>query len=96
MMTSTKNYDVSVVGGGLVGSAIAHGLAKAGQRVVVLDEGRNRATPSRHGQPPVTITNQGSISERKDEAGCGLRAPATAASTVPRRPANPPDAAARC
>lgn len=31
--------DVAVVGGGLMGSAIAWGLAKAGQRVSVLDEG---------------------------------------------------------
>ncbi|HLI11502.1 MAG TPA: FAD-dependent oxidoreductase [Alphaproteobacteria bacterium] len=33
------DYDVAVVGGGLVGSAIAWGLASIGQRVVVLDEG---------------------------------------------------------
>src|SRR5262249_2550714 len=31
--------DVAVIGGGLVGAAIAWGLARAGQRVVVLDEG---------------------------------------------------------
>lgn len=36
---STKDYDVAVVGGGLVGSAIAYGLAREGQRVAVLDEG---------------------------------------------------------
>jgi glycine/D-amino acid oxidase-like deaminating enzyme len=33
------NCDTIVVGGGLVGSAIAYGLAKAGLRAVVLDEG---------------------------------------------------------
>ncbi|QQS13254.1 MAG: FAD-binding oxidoreductase [Rhodospirillales bacterium] len=33
------DLDVAVIGGGLVGSAIAWGLAKAGQRVAVLDEG---------------------------------------------------------
>lgn len=32
-------YDVAVVGGGLVGSALALGLARLGQRVTVLDEG---------------------------------------------------------
>ena len=31
-------YDVVVIGAGLVGAAIAYGLARAGQRVVVLDE----------------------------------------------------------
>lgn len=33
------DFDVAVVGGGLVGSAIAWGVAKAGRRVAVLDEG---------------------------------------------------------
>jgi hydrogen cyanide synthase HcnC len=32
-------YDVAVIGGGLVGSAIAWGLSTAGQKVAVLDEG---------------------------------------------------------
>jgi len=34
-----KDFDVAVVGGGLVGAAIAWGLASVGQRVAVLDEG---------------------------------------------------------
>src|SRR5215813_9983231 len=34
-----RQADVAVVGGGLVGASIAWGLARAGQRVVVLDEG---------------------------------------------------------
>lgn len=34
-----RYLDVAVIGGGLMGSAIAWGLAKAGQRVAVLDEG---------------------------------------------------------
>jgi hydrogen cyanide synthase HcnC len=34
-----KESDVAVIGGGLVGCAIAWGLAKVGQRVTVLDEG---------------------------------------------------------
>jgi hydrogen cyanide synthase HcnC len=32
-------FDVAVIGGGLVGAAVAWGLARAGERVVVLDEG---------------------------------------------------------
>jgi len=32
-------HDFAVVGGGLVGSAIAWGLARLGQRVIVLDQG---------------------------------------------------------
>jgi hydrogen cyanide synthase HcnC len=35
----SREFDVAVVGGGLLGSAIGWGLAKVGQRVVVLDEG---------------------------------------------------------
>lgn len=34
-----RSFDVAVVGGGLLGSAIAFGLARDGQRVAVLDEG---------------------------------------------------------
>ncbi len=34
-----REFDVAVIGGGLVGVAIAWGLARLGQRVVVLDEG---------------------------------------------------------
>jgi NADPH-dependent 2,4-dienoyl-CoA reductase/sulfur reductase-like enzyme len=37
--TTLTEYDVAVVGGGVVGSAIAWGLAGAGQKVAVLDEG---------------------------------------------------------
>jgi octopine oxidase subunit B len=35
----TAEFDVAVIGGGLVGVAIAWGIARAHQRVVVLDEG---------------------------------------------------------
>src|SRR5690348_4358112 len=37
--TSRGDTDIAVIGGGLVGSAIAWGLARAGQRVTILDEG---------------------------------------------------------
>ena len=35
----TAEFDVAVIGGGLVGAAIAWGIARGGERVVVLDEG---------------------------------------------------------
>ena len=34
-----RDYDLAVIGGGLVGSAVAWGAARLGQRVAVLDEG---------------------------------------------------------
>ena len=34
-----REFDIAVIGGGLMGSAIAWGLVKTGQRVAVLDEG---------------------------------------------------------
>ncbi|RQR69846.1 MULTISPECIES: NAD(P)/FAD-dependent oxidoreductase [unclassified Burkholderia] len=36
---STAHYDVIVVGGGLVGSAVAYGIARQGAHVLVVDEG---------------------------------------------------------
>lgn len=38
-MGLAREFDVAVVGGGLLGSSIAWGLGRLGQRVVVLDEG---------------------------------------------------------
>jgi hydrogen cyanide synthase HcnC len=38
-MGEMRDYDVAVVGGGLVGAAVGWGLARSGQRVAVLDEG---------------------------------------------------------
>jgi glycine/D-amino acid oxidase-like deaminating enzyme len=35
---TAKSYDIAIVGGGLVGGALAYGLACAGHRVVMLDE----------------------------------------------------------
>ncbi len=35
----SRDFEVAVIGGGLMGSAIAWGLARIGQRVAVLDEG---------------------------------------------------------
>ena len=39
MTQNIKSVDTLVIGGGLVGAALAWGLARAGQRVIVLDEG---------------------------------------------------------
>ncbi len=46
-MTTAEHYDIAVVGGGMVGSAIAYGLAKRGARVVVLDQGDNALRSAR-------------------------------------------------
>ncbi len=42
-----KDYDVAVVGGGLLGSAFGYGLAARGARTVVLDEGDNAIRTAR-------------------------------------------------
>ena len=41
-MAEQGSFDVAVIGAGLVGSAVALGLARRGQRVVLLDEGEDR------------------------------------------------------
>jgi len=38
-VTDTDGFDIAIAGGGLVGSALAYGLARIGQPVVVCDEG---------------------------------------------------------
>jgi glycine/D-amino acid oxidase-like deaminating enzyme len=42
-----KDYDFAIVGGGLVGTALAWGLARLGQRVAVLDQGDHAYRASR-------------------------------------------------
>jgi len=54
-----KDHDFAVVGGGLVGSSIAWGLAKEGQRVVVLDEGDVAYRASRGNFALVWVQNKG-------------------------------------
>ncbi len=56
---SAAGYDVAVIGGGLVGSAIACGLAGAGQRVAVLDEGDVAYRASRGNFALVWVQNKG-------------------------------------
>lgn len=52
-------FDVAVVGGGLVGAAIAYGLARAGRQVVVLDEGDVAYRASRGNFALVWVQNKG-------------------------------------
>lgn len=47
MTSDAREFDIVVIGGGLVGGAIAYGLAKAGRRVAVLDEGDMAVRASR-------------------------------------------------
>jgi octopine oxidase subunit B len=54
-----KDYDVAVVGGGLLGSAIAWGLGRIGQRVCVLDEGDIAKRASRANFALVWVQSKG-------------------------------------
>lgn len=54
-----SDYDVAVIGGGLVGSAIAWGLAQHGQKVAVLDEGDLAVRPSRGNFALVWVQGKG-------------------------------------
>jgi len=52
-------YDAAVIGGGLVGGAVAYGLAAAGARVVVLDEGDRAFRASRGNFGLVWVQSKG-------------------------------------
>lgn len=52
-------FDVAVIGGGLVGSAVAWGLARCGQRVGVLDEGDVALRASRGNFALVWVQSKG-------------------------------------
>jgi glycine/D-amino acid oxidase-like deaminating enzyme len=54
-----RDYDVAVVGGGLVGAAVAWGLAREKQRVVVLDEGDMAKRASRANFALVWVQSKG-------------------------------------
>jgi len=53
------NFDVAVVGGGLVGAAIAYGLGRLGNRVAVLDEGDLAVRASRANFALVWVQSKG-------------------------------------
>ena len=78
---ATKDFDVAVVGGGLVGAAIAYGLARRGQRVAVLDEGDMAIRASRGNFALVWVQAKGlgmpeyaAWTVRSSEAWSGLAA----------------------
>jgi glycine/D-amino acid oxidase-like deaminating enzyme len=54
-----RDYDIAVIGGGLVGAAIAWGLARAKQRVVILDEGDIAKRASRGNFALVWVQSKG-------------------------------------
>jgi hypothetical protein len=54
-----QDYDVAVIGGGLLGSAIAWGLGRLGQRVCVLDEGDAARRASRANFALVWVQSKG-------------------------------------
>lgn len=56
---AASDYDVAVVGGGLVGVATAWGLAREGCRVVVLDEGDRAVRASRGNFALVWVQSKG-------------------------------------
>ena len=56
---SGSEFDVAVIGGGLVGSAVALGLAGVGQRVALLDEGDTAVRASRANFALVWVQSKG-------------------------------------
>jgi glycine/D-amino acid oxidase-like deaminating enzyme len=58
-LAGARDFDVAVVGCGLVGACIAWGLARAGQRVVVLDEGDVAVRASRGNFALVWVQGKG-------------------------------------
>ncbi len=56
---AASDYDVAVIGGGLVGVATAWGLAREGRRVVVLDEGDRAVRASRGNFALVWVQSKG-------------------------------------
>lgn len=59
MADLTRSHDVAVVGGGLVGAAIAYGIARAGRRVVLFDEGDMAVRASRGNFALVWVQTKG-------------------------------------
>jgi len=57
--TAARDHDVAVIGGGLVGSAVAWGLARLGRRVVVVDEGDLALRASRGNFALVWVQSKG-------------------------------------
>ncbi|MCL4764940.1 MAG: FAD-binding oxidoreductase [Hyphomicrobiaceae bacterium] len=58
-MAASQEHDIAVVGGGLVGAAVAYGLARAGQRVALLDGGDAEVRASRANFALVWVQSKG-------------------------------------
>jgi glycine/D-amino acid oxidase-like deaminating enzyme len=58
-LRSVNEYEIAVVGGGLLGSAIAWGLARLGKRVALLDEGDTAVRASRANFALVWVQSKG-------------------------------------
>jgi hypothetical protein len=58
-MKSTNEFEVAVVGGGLVGAALAWGMSRLGRKVAVLDEGDDATRASRANFALVWVQSKG-------------------------------------
>ena len=58
-LAGKTDFDVAVIGGGLVGSALSLGLVRTGQRVVLLDEGDAAVRASRANFALVWVQSKG-------------------------------------
>uniref|UniRef100_UPI001F37EE39 NAD(P)/FAD-dependent oxidoreductase n=1 Tax=Falsiroseomonas oryziterrae TaxID=2911368 RepID=UPI001F37EE39 len=58
-MTTSSAYDIAVIGGGVVGLALARGLAGQGRRVAILDEGDVARRASRGNFALVWVQSKG-------------------------------------
>lgn len=58
-MTASPAYDIAVIGGGIVGLALARGLADQGRRVAILDEGDVARRASRGNFALVWVQSKG-------------------------------------
>jgi glycine/D-amino acid oxidase-like deaminating enzyme len=87
---SMRRFDAIVIGGGLIGTAIGHGLARAGLTVVLLDEGDIAYRASRGNFGLVLSTDKGprraALSAFDAALGRGVAAPCISAG---RRRAEP-------
>ncbi len=56
---NTGEFEIAVIGGGLVGASIAYGLVRCGKRIAVLDEGDIAVRPSRGNFGLVWVQSKG-------------------------------------